>query len=98
MDFLPVILMGAYHCTVQSVKQRESAAYITRLNNRVQPLQEQQVARDHRASLREQRNFFLAIICAIVLIDIAILLFVQHTSHNNQAIRRKEFKVFTHPL
>jgi hypothetical protein len=67
---------------VQGVKQREAAAYVTRLNERIQVLQQQQVARDHRASLREQRNFFLAIICAIILSAIAILLFLQHLSLN----------------
>jgi hypothetical protein len=46
------------HPSVQGVKQREAAAYVTRLNNRIQLLQEQQVARDHRASLHEQRNFY----------------------------------------
>jgi hypothetical protein len=70
------------HPTVQGVKQRESAASVTRLNKRIQALQEQQVARDHRTLLREQRNLFLVIISAIILIAIAILLFVQHTSHN----------------
>jgi predicted neutral ceramidase superfamily lipid hydrolase len=67
---------------VQSVKQREAAAYVVRLNEHIQVLQQQQVARDHRASLREQRNFFLAIICAIILVAIAILLFLQHISLN----------------
>jgi hypothetical protein len=52
------------HPRVQGVKQREAAAYVARLNNRIQALQEQQVVRDHRASLREQRNFYLTIICA----------------------------------
>jgi hypothetical protein len=70
------------HPTVQSVKQRETAAYITRLNNCIQVLQEQQVARDHRASLREQRNLFLTIICAIILIATASLLILQHISLN----------------
>jgi hypothetical protein len=68
------------HPSVQSVKQQEAAAYVVRLNQRIQLLQQQQVARDHRASLREQRNFFLAIICAIILVAIAILLFLQHIS------------------
>jgi hypothetical protein len=72
---------------VQSEKQREAAAYVVRLNERIQVLQQQQVARDHRASLREQRNFFLAIICAIILVAIAILLFLQHISLN-QAKKR----------
>jgi hypothetical protein len=67
---------------VQSVKQREAEAYVARLSERLQVLQQQQVARDHRASLREQRNFFLAIICAIVLSTITILLFLQHISLN----------------
>jgi hypothetical protein len=67
---------------VQSVKQQEAAAYVVRLNERIQVLQQQQVARDHRASLREQRNFFLAVICAITLVAIAILLFLQHLSLN----------------
>ncbi len=76
------------HPTVQSVKQREAAAYVVRLNERIQVLlQQQQVARDHRASLREQRNFFLAIICAIILVAIAILLFLQHILLN-QANKR----------
>jgi hypothetical protein len=75
------------HPTVQSVKQREAAAYVVRLNERIQVLQQEQVARDHRASLREQRNFFLAIICAIILVAIAILLFLQHISLN-QANKR----------
>jgi hypothetical protein len=71
------------HPSVQGVKQREAAAYAVRLNNeRIQVLQQQQVARDHRASLREQRNFFLAIICAIILGAIAILLLLQHISLN----------------
>ncbi len=43
---------------MKGVKQREAAAYVARLNDRIQALQEQQVARDHRASLREQRNFY----------------------------------------
>jgi len=72
---------------VQSVKQQEAAAYVTRLNQRLQALQQQQVNREHRAALREQRNFFLAIICVIILIAIAILLFVQHLSLN-QANKR----------
>ena len=72
------------HPSVQSVKQREAAAYVVRLNERIRVIQQQQVARDHRASLREQRNFFLAIICALILgaIAIAILLFLQHISLN----------------
>jgi hypothetical protein len=50
------------HPSVQSVKQREAAAYVTRLNNRIQLLQEQQVARDHRASApnRNRRLPYLA--------------------------------------
>jgi CHASE3 domain sensor protein len=72
---------------VQSVKQQEAAAYVARLNQRLQALQQQQVNREHRAALREQRNFFLAIICSIILIVIAILLFVQHLSLN-QANKR----------
>jgi CHASE3 domain sensor protein len=72
---------------VQSVKQQEAAAYVARLNQRLQALQQQQVSREHRAALREQRNFFLAIICTIILIAIAILLFVQHLSLN-QANKR----------
>ncbi len=72
---------------MQSVKQQEAAAYVNRLNQRLQALQQQQVSRDRRAALREQRNFFLAIICAIILIAIAILLFVQHLSLN-QANKR----------
>ena len=75
------------HPSVQSVKQQEAAAYVARLNQRLQALQQQQVNREHRAALREQRNFFLAIICGIILIAIAILLFVQHLSLN-QANRR----------
>ncbi len=72
---------------MQSVKQQEAAAYVNRLNQRLQALQQQQVSREHRAALREQRNLFLAIICAIILIAIAILLFVQHLSLN-QANKR----------
>jgi hypothetical protein len=68
------------HPSVQSVKQREATAYVVRLNERIQVLEQQQVARDHRAFLREQRNFFLAIICAKILVAIAILLFLQHIS------------------
>jgi hypothetical protein len=75
------------HPSVQSVKQQEAAAYVVRLNQRIQALQQQQVSRDHRAALREQRNFFLAIICAIILVAIAILLCVQHVSLN-QANKR----------
>jgi hypothetical protein len=75
------------HPSVQSVKQQEAAAYVVKLNQRIQALQQQQVARDHRAALREQRNFFLAIICAIVLVAIAILLFLQHISLNQANIR-----------
>jgi hypothetical protein len=75
------------HPSVQSVKQREAAAYVVRLNERIRVIQQQQVARDHRAALREQRNFFLAIICAIILVAIAILLFLQHLSLN-QANKR----------
>ena len=76
------------HPSVQSVKQQEAAAYVVRLiNQRIQALQQQQVSREHRAALREQRNFVLAIICVIILIAIAILLFVQHLSLN-QANKR----------
>ena len=75
------------HPTVQSVKQQEAATYVDRLNQRLQALQQQQVSREHRAALREQRDFFLVIICAIILIAIAILLFVQHLSLN-QANKR----------
>jgi hypothetical protein len=57
------------------------------MHQRLQALQQQQVSREHRAALREQRNFFLAIICVIILIAIAILLFVQHLSLN-QANKR----------
>jgi hypothetical protein len=67
---------------VQDVKQREAAAYVARLNNRIQVLQEQQVARDHRASLREQRTFYITIICAIILTGIASFLILQHISLN----------------
>jgi hypothetical protein len=45
------------HPSVQSVKQQEAAAYVVRLNQRIQALQQQQVSREHRAALREQRNF-----------------------------------------
>ncbi len=62
---------------MQSVKQQEAAAYVDRLNQRLQAVQQQQVSREHRAALRERRNFFLAIICAIILVAIAILLFVR---------------------
>jgi CHASE3 domain sensor protein len=75
------------HPSVQSVKQQEAAAYVDRLNQRLQALQQQQVSREHRAALREQRSFFLAIICAIILVAIAFLLFVQHISLN-QANKR----------
>ena len=75
------------HPTVQSVKQQEAATYVDRLNQRLQALQQQQVSREHRAALREQRDFFLVIICAIILIAVAILLFVQHLSLN-QANKR----------
>ena len=75
------------HPLVQSVKQQEAATYVDRLNQRLQALQQQQVSREHRAALREQRDFFLVIICAIILIAIAILLFVQHLSLN-QANKR----------
>ena len=75
------------HPTVQSVKQQEAATYVDRLNQRLQALQQQQVSREHRAALREQRDFFLVIICVIILIAIAILLFAQHLSLN-QANKR----------
>jgi hypothetical protein len=55
-----------YQHLVQGVKQQEAAAYVVRLNQRIQALQQQQVSREHRAALREQRNFILAIICAII--------------------------------
>jgi CHASE3 domain sensor protein len=75
------------HPSVLSVKQQETAAYVDRLNQRLQALQQQQISREHRAALREQRNFYLAIICVIILVAIAILLFVQHVSLN-QANKR----------
>jgi hypothetical protein len=68
------------HPKVRGVKQQQAAAYVARLNDRIQALQEQQVARDHRAALREQRNFYLTIICAIILTGIASFLILQHIS------------------
>ena len=68
------------HPKVRGVKQQQAAAYVARLNDRIQALQEQQVARDHRAALREQRNFYLTVICAIILTGIASFLILQQIS------------------
>ena len=60
------------HPKVRGVKQQQAAAYVARLNDRIQALQEQQVARDHRAALREQRNFLTGIASFLILQHISL--------------------------
>ncbi len=76
-------LANNQNALLQSTKQREAQALQQRTNRRIEALHERDREKNQRALLKKQRDFFLNVICVIILAFIAVLLLFQrrHLNH-----------------